>query len=181
MKGYELYTTARLTPLSLTYYGFCLINGNYTVNLHFAEIMFTNDNTYRSLGRRIFDVYIQGKLVLKDFNIEDEAGGVGKPIVKKFTAVVTDTTLEIRFHWAGKGTTGIPSKGTYGPLISAISVDPDFKPPSEGGENISPAILVGILLSVVIVIVVVLGTLWWKGCFRKNEMDMEEGQIFFKL
>lgn len=55
----KLYMDARLSPLSLTYYGFCMINGNYTVNLHFAEIMFTQDKTYNSLGRRIFDVYIQ--------------------------------------------------------------------------------------------------------------------------
>lgn len=55
----ELYMSARLSPLSLTYYGFCMGNGNYTINLHFAEIMFTNDITYSSLGRRIFNVYIQ--------------------------------------------------------------------------------------------------------------------------
>lgn len=67
---------------------------------------------------------MQDELVLKDFNIEDEAGGVGKEIIKFFTAVVTDNTLEIRFYWAGKGTTGIPVRGVYGPLISAISVDP---------------------------------------------------------
>lgn len=67
---------------------------------------------------------MQDKLVLKDFNIENEAGGAGKPIVKKFTAVVTNHTLKIHFYWAGKGTTGIPDRGYYGPLISAISVDP---------------------------------------------------------
>ena len=55
----ELYMKARLSPLSLTYYAFCLGNGNYTVNLHFAEIEFTDDETYYSLGRRIFDIYIQ--------------------------------------------------------------------------------------------------------------------------
>ncbi|XP_022872846.1 probable leucine-rich repeat receptor-like serine/threonine-protein kinase At3g14840, partial [Olea europaea var. sylvestris] len=120
----QLYMNARLSPLSLTYYGFCLENGNYTVNLHFAEIMFTADRTYRSLGRRIFDVYVQGKLERKDFNIEDEAGGVNKAIVRNFTASVTDNTLEIRFYWAGKGTIRIPDKGVYGPLISAISVNP---------------------------------------------------------
>lgn len=59
MANAQLYMTARLSPISLTYYGFCLLNGNYTVNLHFAEIMFTNGPTYSSLGRRIFDVYIQ--------------------------------------------------------------------------------------------------------------------------
>ncbi|KAG5561362.1 hypothetical protein RHGRI_004405 [Rhododendron griersonianum] len=54
-----LYTTARLAPISLTYFRYCLENGNYIVNLQFAEIFFTNDNTYNSLGRRIFDIYIQ--------------------------------------------------------------------------------------------------------------------------
>lgn len=62
--------------------------------------------------------------MLKDFNIEDDAGGAGKPIVKNFTAEVTSHTLKIHFYWAGRGTTGIPVRGVYGPLISAISVDP---------------------------------------------------------
>ena len=55
----ELYMNARVSPISLTYYGFCLRNGTYTVNLCFAEIMFTSDQTYNSLGRRVFDIYIQ--------------------------------------------------------------------------------------------------------------------------
>lgn len=61
---------------------------------------------------------------MKDFNIEDEAGGVGKPITRTFTANVRINTLKIHFYWAGKGTTGIPVRGVYGPLISAISVSP---------------------------------------------------------
>lgn len=55
----ELYSTARLSPLSITYYHYCLENGSYSVNLHFAEILFTNDNTFNSLGKRMFDIYIQ--------------------------------------------------------------------------------------------------------------------------
>lgn len=62
--------------------------------------------------------------MLKDFNIEEEAGGTGKPIVKKFKAVVTGHTLKIHLYWGGRGTTGIPARGMYGPLISAISVIP---------------------------------------------------------
>ncbi|KAK1276480.1 putative LRR receptor-like serine/threonine-protein kinase [Acorus gramineus] len=83
----ELYMTARLAPVSLDYYGFCLQNGNYTVRLHFVEIMFSNDQTYSSLGRRIFDVTIQGETVLKEFNIAEEAGGPGlvKAVLDPFT------------------------------------------------------------------------------------------------
>lgn len=66
---------------------------------------------------------MQGRRVLQDFNIEVEAGGVQREIIKKFTVVVNSNTLEIRFYWAGRGTTIIPEKGVYGPLISAISVE----------------------------------------------------------
>ncbi|XVE63320.1 hypothetical protein DITRI_Ditri07aG0010600 [Diplodiscus trichospermus] len=178
MNDSQLYTNARLSPISLTYYGFCLGNGNYTVNLHFAEIMFTNDNTYSSLGRRMFDIYIQGKLVLKDFNIEDEAGEVGKAIIRKFPTTVTNSTLEIRLHWAGKGTTGIPVRGVYGPLISAISVNPDFTPPSEneGSSGLSVGVVVGIVAGVAFTVFLIGAILWWKGCLRQKstlEQDLK--------
>lgn len=63
--------------------------------------------------------------MLKDYNIAEKAGGVGKPIVETYADVaVTGTTLEIHLYWAGKGTTAIPDRGVYGPLISAITVTP---------------------------------------------------------
>ncbi|CAN1847315.1 Probable LRR receptor-like serine/threonine-protein kinase RFK1 [Linum perenne] len=118
-----LYSTARIAPISLTYFHYCLENGTYTVRLHFAEIVFTDNRTFTSLGKRVFDVYIQEKLVLKDFNIEDRAGGAQKPLVVPISNVnVTSNVLEIRFYYAGKGTTRIPDRGVYGPIISAISV-----------------------------------------------------------
>ncbi|KAK2431594.1 Leucine-rich repeat transmembrane protein kinase [Trifolium repens] len=160
----KLYTTARVSPLSLTYYGLCMINGNYTVKLHFAEIIFVNDRSFNSLGRRIFDVYIQGNLVLKDFDIERKAGGAEKPIEKKFNATVTQNTLKIQFYWAGKGTTGIPTRGVYGPLISAISVDPNFKPPSDHRNRTKVIILaVGIASGVLVVFLIMLAVLRSKG------------------
>ncbi|KAK4727383.1 hypothetical protein R3W88_032300 [Solanum pinnatisectum] len=84
ISGADFYNTARLAPNSLKYYGLCLRGGSYRVRLHFAEIMFSNDSTYSSLGRRIFDVAIQGRVVLKDFNITEEANGVGEVIIKDF-------------------------------------------------------------------------------------------------
>jgi len=124
MPNSELYSKARLSPLSLTYYGLCMLSGSYTVNLHFAEIVFTNDTTYCSLGKRRFNVFIQGRMVLENFNIEQSSGAAGKPVIKTFQTHVTNHTLEIQFYWAGRGTTGIPYRGSYGPLISAISVTP---------------------------------------------------------
>ncbi|XP_050918906.1 probable LRR receptor-like serine/threonine-protein kinase At1g53440 [Lathyrus oleraceus] len=40
INGPEYYRTALLSPLSLSYYGLCMKNGDYKVELHFAEIMF---------------------------------------------------------------------------------------------------------------------------------------------
>ncbi|KAK4285842.1 hypothetical protein QN277_002482 [Acacia crassicarpa] len=164
MTDAELYMDARVSPLSLSYFAFCMGNGKYTVKLHFAEIMFTDDKTYSSLGRRVFDVFIQGKLVLKDFNIAEEAGGVGKAVIKEFTGIVTRNSLEVRLYWAGKGTTAIPYKSLYGPLISAISVDPDFKPPLENKSSISGGAVAGIVVAGAIFIILVFGLLWRIGC-----------------
>ena len=55
----KLFQTARLSPSSLRYYGLGLKNGNYNVTLQFAEIAFQNSAMWRSLGRRVFDIYIQ--------------------------------------------------------------------------------------------------------------------------
>ncbi|KAJ0451422.1 putative protein kinase RLK-Pelle-DLSV family [Helianthus annuus] len=171
-----LYTTARLSPLTLTYFSYCLENGEYSVKLHFAEIQFTNDSTYKSLGRRIFDIYIQGRRVRKDFNIEDEAGGVGRPVVVPFNASVTVSILEIRFYWAGKGTTRFPKAGVYGPLVSAIDVDLHFKTCSMGGKKSNKAVYIGVGIAVPFLIFLILVVLWRKKCFKgrkANDKDFE--------
>ncbi|XP_051149897.1 probable LRR receptor-like serine/threonine-protein kinase At1g07650 isoform X2 [Andrographis paniculata] len=162
MKDSELYETARQFPLSATYYGRCLANGNYTVTLHFAEIVFQENQSYWSLGRRIFDVYIQGKLKLKDFDIKHDAGGAGIAVLKTFKNVpVMNNSLEIRFHYTGKGTTAIPTRGVYGPLVSAISVKSEFKPPLSRRAKIFIAL--GASLFALLLIVVALLFSWWKG------------------
>ncbi|KAI3927584.1 hypothetical protein MKX01_026517, partial [Papaver californicum] len=107
MTDRDLYSTARISPLSLKYYVICLRSGNYKVKLHFAEIVFSIDQRAGGIGTRIFDVSIQGKRFLKDFDIEEEAKGVGKSIVKEYDVDVTSSTLEIHLYWAGKGTTFI--------------------------------------------------------------------------
>ncbi|XP_024028525.1 probable leucine-rich repeat receptor-like serine/threonine-protein kinase At3g14840 [Morus notabilis] len=183
--SHELYTTARLSPLSITYYARCLANGNYTVKLHFAEIVLRDNRSYYGVGRRMFDVHVQGKLVLEDFNIEEAANGVDKEVIREVKAVVSNKTLEIRFYWAGKGTTNVPRRGTYGSLISAISVKSDFEPPNE--SNAKKYIIIGVV-SAVCLLFIVLGILWWKGCFggktsREQVMrglDLQTGFFTFR-
>jgi hypothetical protein len=55
----ELFQTARMSPSSLRYYGIGLENGNYTVTLQFAEFDFEDMQTWKSLGKRVFDIYVQ--------------------------------------------------------------------------------------------------------------------------
>ncbi|KAL8460746.1 hypothetical protein ACS0TY_032309 [Phlomoides rotata] len=154
----ELYITARQSPVSLTYYGRCLANGKYNVTLHFAEIVFRDNQSFQSLGRRLFDVYIQGELKLKDFNIQQEAGGVDKVTLQSFKAIVENRTLEIRFQYTGKGTTDIPHRGIYGPLVSAISVESEFKPPNRKRKILIPtgAALLGLFL-----VLAIICYCWW--------------------
>ncbi|KAL4627264.1 hypothetical protein ACB092_05G155900 [Castanea dentata] len=185
----ELYTTARRSPISLTYFHYCLENGNYTVSLHFAEIQFTNDKTYNSLGKRIFDIYIQEKLVWKDFNIEDDASIAQKPVIKHVSNIsVVNNVLEIRFYWAGKGTTRIPNSGVYGPLISAVSVVSDSKFCSNGGTKRNVYIIAGVAVGALFLLLFIVGILWWKGYLwrkkgRKEDikgLDLQTGTFTLK-
>ncbi|KAK7313164.1 hypothetical protein VNO77_37639 [Canavalia gladiata] len=182
INGPEYYQTARLSPMSLNYYGLCMPNGNYKVKLHFAEIMFSDDQTYSSLGRRLFDVSVQGFRYLKDFNIAEEAGGVGKNITKEFDVDVDDGTLEIHLYWAGKGTTSIPHRGVYGPLISAIEVIPNFENPSKG---LSTGAIIGIVAASCVVLILILvilrkmGFLGGKDTTDKYLLDLKTG--YFSL
>ncbi|KAJ6298990.1 hypothetical protein OIU76_020041 [Salix suchowensis] len=130
-------------------------------SLHFAEIVMRDNRSFYSLGRRIFDVYIQDKVVLKDFNIVKEAQGVDKVYIHNSTVLVTDRALEIRLHWAGKGTTTSPKIGIYGPLISAIDIESQFKPPNKGKRK--RLIVVAAVVLALLFIFVLLFTLWWKG------------------
>ncbi|CAN1812694.1 Probable LRR receptor-like serine/threonine-protein kinase At1g56140 [Linum perenne] len=125
----ELYRTARISASSLRYYGLGMENGKYKVELHFAEIQMGDSYSWRGLGRRFFDVYIQvddeqGERVLKDFNIQAEAGGSKRGLAMSFAANVSNSVMDIHLFWAGKGTCCIPYQSTYGPLVSAIRVSP---------------------------------------------------------
>ncbi|KDP23972.1 hypothetical protein JCGZ_25360 [Jatropha curcas] len=118
----QLYVNARVAPVSLTYFAFCLRKGKYEVKLYFAETLFSKKEDHSIVGKRLFDVHIQEKPVLQDFNIKKEAEDANKNIMKSFIATVLDhKPLRIDFFWVGKGSLYNPP-GQNGPLISAISI-----------------------------------------------------------
>ncbi|KAL1205157.1 putative LRR receptor-like serine/threonine-protein kinase [Cardamine amara subsp. amara] len=168
----DLYKTARRSALSLVYYAFCLDNGAYNLKLHFMEIQFSDEELYSRLGRRIFDVYVQGELFLRDFNIKEEANGTLKPVVKEMKAInVTDHMLEIRLYWAGKGTTLIPSRGNYGPIISAISLCHSLEQQcgvEKTKHQTNYPLIFGATGALVTIIFLALGIYAWRKCRGDN-------------
>lgn len=68
-------------------------SGSYTVRLFFAE---PNDSVKR--GDRVFDVQLQGRTVLSDFDVVAEAGGPRIGVVKEFTNVrASGGKIELNF------------------------------------------------------------------------------------
>uniref|UniRef100_A0A0D9WEG1 non-specific serine/threonine protein kinase n=1 Tax=Leersia perrieri TaxID=77586 RepID=A0A0D9WEG1_9ORYZ len=130
----KLFETARMSASSLRYYGLGLENGNYNVLLQFAEFSYTETPTWQSLGRRVFDIYVQGALKEKNFDIRKTAGGKSFTAVNRsYAATVSKNFLEIHLFWAGKGTCCVPTQGHYGPTISALSITPNFTPTVRNG------------------------------------------------
>ncbi|KAK8610200.1 hypothetical protein V6N13_081365 [Hibiscus sabdariffa] len=160
----ELYKTSRISPSSLRYYGLGLKNGKYSVELHFAEIEMDDSSSWRGLGRRLFDVYIQGVKVLEDFNIQKEAGGSKKALVRTFEANVTNTIMEVHFFWAGKGTCCIPYQSTYGPLVSAIHASQVSEDAGASSNSKHVGRVVGIAIGVTAGAAILSSVfyLWWK-------------------
>ncbi|XP_060670416.1 probable LRR receptor-like serine/threonine-protein kinase At1g56140 [Ziziphus jujuba] len=147
----ELFQTSRLSASSLRYYGLRLENGEYTVNLQFAETVFEDSTNWKNLGRRVFDVYIQGIRVLQNFDIRKESGWVTSQAIRmEFKAQVSENYLEIHLFWAGKGTTSIPTEGTYGPSIAAISITPDFEPTVNNIPRTSKKKKTGLITGIVV-------------------------------
>ncbi|KAJ3693543.1 hypothetical protein LUZ60_009023 [Juncus effusus] len=178
----ELFQNARMSPSSLRYYGLGLENGNYSVTLQFAEIAYPNQPPadWQSTGRRVFDIYIQGVLQEKDFDIRKAARGISFVAVEKsYTVPVKDNFLEIHFFWAGKGTCCVPTQGYYGPAISAISVSPfDFTPtvtnkePDTGKSKMS--LIVGVVVGAIVLgLIAVFAILFWRSKKKKSEMEEE--------
>ncbi|KAJ0025776.1 hypothetical protein Pint_06915 [Pistacia integerrima] len=79
----RLFQRARISASSLRYYGVGLQNGKYTVTLQFVELANFTTIGWKSFGRRVFDIYVQGNLVEKDFDITRVAGGVLRRAVQR--------------------------------------------------------------------------------------------------
>ncbi|EAR00257.1 PKD domain-containing protein [Maribacter sp. HTCC2170] len=105
------------TSSSLTFdYQIPVQNGDYTVILHFAEIYWgATGGGSGATGIRVFDVSLEGSLVLDDYDIYDDVGAETE-VSKSFDITVLDGSVDIYF--SALTSTG----GANQPKISAIEV-----------------------------------------------------------
>ncbi|CAN6545913.1 unnamed protein product [Malus baccata var. baccata] len=177
----ELFQTSRMSTGSLRYYGLGLNNGLYTVTLHFAETVYESrtSQTWQSLGRRVFDIYIQGTRRTKDFDISKEAGGVNRAVVRKFNVSVSENYLEIHLFWAGKGTCCIPEQGDYGPLIAAVHAASVYGlPPTTPGKKSRTGLIVGIAVPVGVVSLLLIFVILY---MRRKKSEKEDDEDILGL
>ncbi len=88
----------------------------YTVRLYFAE------PESLSAGERVFQVDLQGRPVLRDFDIAREASGNHRGIVKEFRGIVVGESLDISFKRVSRN---------YGPVLNGVEMILEDGSPSE--------------------------------------------------
>lgn len=112
----EPYQSFRYSPSQQMSYDIPLEDGEYTVNLHFAELWFgaTGGGT-GGVGSRVFDVNIEGQLVEDNLDVYSEVGADAM-LIKTHIAIVTGGVLNIDFD--SRDVVG----GERHPIINAIEI-----------------------------------------------------------
>ncbi|WP_161597167.1 CBM96 family carbohydrate-binding protein [Dyadobacter flavalbus] len=105
-----LYRTERSAP-SFSY-DIPVVNGDYVVVLHFAEIWF--DSPKGNAGKRLFNVDMEGNRKLENYDIYAKADDALAALEEEFQLTVTDGVLNINFS---KGAADLPT-------VAAIEVIP---------------------------------------------------------
>ena len=85
-----VYQDAHYNPGGFTY-TFAVPNGSYAVNLKFAEIFFTQP------GQRVFNVNINGKPALSNYDVLAQAGAANTAVDRVFQLGVTNGQVVIQF------------------------------------------------------------------------------------
>ena len=110
------FRTFRYSRSQVMSYDIPLENGEYTVNLYFAELWFgATGGGSGGVGNRVFDVRLEGKLVEDNLDIFAQVGAESE-LVKTHVVNVTDGKLEIDFSSLDS------DGGTRHPVINAIEI-----------------------------------------------------------
>ncbi|MEX0275483.1 MAG: malectin domain-containing carbohydrate-binding protein, partial [Flavobacteriaceae bacterium] len=153
----DLYKTERSSNSREYDYAVPVPNGDYMVSLHFAEIYWgATGGGPGGIGRRIFDVILEGNLILDNYDITADVGAETVE-VKTFAVTVADGVLDMNlsalaavggidqpklsaFEIVAVGGGGAKSSvsGTKGSEDAAAAPNTDFAAPTDFDLVLSP-------------------------------------------
>ncbi|GAB2798692.1 hypothetical protein GCM10027040_26880 [Halomonas shantousis] len=109
-------------------------NGDYLIDLYFAEIFHGVENA-KGAGARVFDISVEDALVEDDYDIIGDVGSAAAEVIKTYAVTVTDGVLDIGFDasvnqakisglaiWKVEGNYA-PSEDTTPPEVVSITLD----------------------------------------------------------
>ena len=112
-------------------YSFPTGHGTFKVRLHFAEIFHRNSS---DIGKRVFNVSIEGQNVLTNFDVQKEVG-LFNATVKEFVVTVDDDKIQGSSLMVADHTLDIVFSSVIGgPKVSAIEIESS----STGGLQYTP-------------------------------------------
>jgi hypothetical protein len=88
-----------------------------SVQLHFAEL----DDA--KPGQRVFDVKLQDRVVLEDFDIAAAAGGKHRAVVRRFEGILATRAVTLELLPASDETTSLSAPTICG--IEILAADPE--------------------------------------------------------
>jgi len=95
----------------------------YTVRLHFTDF----DNA--EAGKRVFDIKLQGKVILENVDIAGQAAAAGKAVVQEVAGIGVERDLEIEFVAKGGETTSLSTM----PLLCGVEILRETQVADAGG------------------------------------------------
>ncbi len=111
-------------------YSVPVADGTYAVTFKMAE------TSFRTAGKRLFDVSLEGRRVLASFDVLAAAGGRDRAVDRTFTTTVTDGRLDVTFN----GVRDVPSIAALEvvPVTAAAAPAPVWADEFSGGLNALP-------------------------------------------
>jgi hypothetical protein len=111
---YKIQRTDNTNPLEMN---LPIANGNYKVTLHFAELFLLN-----SAGSNVMNISMEGNVVLPNYDIFVEAGGLYKAVRRTVNITVTDGVFNLKI-------TAVKGKAKINAIEIAPAIQPVNQPP----------------------------------------------------
>ncbi len=122
----QLYQTERFSTSGTLVYEIPVVNGNYNVDLHFAELFYGVGAQAGGVGSRVFNINVEdGQAQVANYDIIEAAGASATAVIERYSNImVSDGSLTITL-----------TAVTEFPKISGIGVFETRPPTVDAGED----------------------------------------------